>query len=159
MWQQIPAVSPFPEKSQSVGTVPILSKGAAMFLWHVGCLQAAPHAVQLWGLLAVSTQKESSLLYEIRMMRISFPWGKEKDGAVPLCDSERWQLSAGLDPYSWQLSAWLLLEICAGSAQQCMKMLCVWQWDGPQGRCSCCHAACKCPSCSTGCSCHCAVLE
>lgn len=71
------------------------------------------------------TQKESSLLYEIRMMRISFPWGKEKDGAVPLCDSERWQLSARLDPYSWQLSAWLLLEICAGSAQQCMKMLCV----------------------------------
>lgn len=63
VWQQIPAVSPFPEKSQSVGTVPILSKGAAMFLWHVGCLQAAPHAVELWGLLAVSTHKKKAVCF------------------------------------------------------------------------------------------------
>lgn len=44
-------------------------------------------------------------------------------GAIPQRDSEWWQLSAWLGPYSWQLSAQLLLESRAGSAQQCVEML------------------------------------
>lgn len=81
MWQQIPAVPPFPGQSQLV-----LSGGAATSLWHVGCLQAAPHAAQLRSFADSEHMQKGnslSLLYEIRVMRMSFPWGKEKDGGNP----------------------------------------------------------------------------
>lgn len=71
-----------------MGTVPILPRGAATSLWHVGCLQAAPHAAQLWRFADSERMQKGnafSLLYEIEVMRVSFLWGKEKDGAVPHC--------------------------------------------------------------------------
>lgn len=56
-------------------------------------------------------------------------------GSPPLCDSEWWQIPAWLGPYSWQLSVQLLLESCAGSAQQCMEMLRVAMgWGSGQGQ-------------------------